>query len=142
MNNKQATEIHNRTELDKDLRPMKISLPFPCDTKGFIDPLAEKPVWNGVILRKFSVPDRGAKNPMTDLLVQTKFLILGLEAAQNPMFVKQDTKAKDFTMIKSPPGFTRAHMAVHANESSSSESENGDDGNNDGGRDSNMIDSD
>jgi hypothetical protein len=138
----QATEIHNRTELDKDVQPMKILLPFPCDTKGFIDSLSTKPVCNGVILGKFTgVPDQDAKNPLADTHAQTKFLILGLEAAQKPLFVKQETKSKDFTKAKSPPGFTWARAAYGSQESSSSsEEEDKKDGDDDGNGGNHMID--
>jgi hypothetical protein len=120
---------------------MKIPLPFPCDTKGFIDPLSTKPVHNCVILGKFAVPDRDAKNPLTDTPAQTKFLILGLEVAQKPLFVKQETKSKDFTKPKSPPGFTRARAAYGSQESSSlSEEEDKKDGDDDGNGRNHMID--
>jgi hypothetical protein len=50
---KQAAQIHDSTLKDIDIHPMKIGLPFPCNMKGFLDPLSSKPVKYGIVLGKF-----------------------------------------------------------------------------------------
>jgi hypothetical protein len=88
------------------------------------------------------VTDREAKNPLTDPPAQTKFLIVGLEAAQKPLFKKQETKSKDFTKVSSSPGFASARMNVGADESSSSDEEDKKNTSHWDNLDSNMIDDD
>jgi hypothetical protein len=96
----QAQRSHN-SEVEVDERMMKIKLPFQCDTRGFLDPLAPEPEAKGILLANLPIPDREADNPETADSVQTKFLILGLESAEKPK-IQQTTQSKDFSSTSSP----------------------------------------
>lgn len=96
----QAQRSHN-SEAEVDERMMKIKLPFQCDTRGFLDPLAPEPEAKGILLANLPIPDREADNPEMADSVQTKFLILGLESAEKPK-IQQTTQSKDFSSTSSP----------------------------------------
>jgi hypothetical protein len=101
----QAQRSHN-SEVEVDERSMKIKLPFKCDTRGFLDPLAPEPEAKGILLANLPIPDRDADNVDMAAAVQTKFLILGLESAEKPK-IRQAAQSRDFSATSSP-GFRRA----------------------------------